>query len=157
MTPHSTKRYLSLEELYSDFRLSNPYGEYQRTNAQQGVIPVFAKKIICGEEITIWGDGSVKRDFIYVGDVADAVVRLVENFNITGEINIGSGEATSVREIVERLEKITGRTAICRCEEARKCDVPVNCLSIERVRHVLQWQPVIDLDEGLRRTVSHLV
>lgn len=137
-------------------RLANPYGEFQRTNAQQGVIPVFARKILHEEDISIWGDGSVKRDFVYVGDVAEAITALVENFEITGEINIGSGKATSILEIVEKLEKITGKQARCHYEKARKCDVPVNCLSIERARRLLQWEPKTDLDEGLSKIVSHL-
>lgn len=132
-------------------RIANPYGERQRTHASQGAIAVFLDKALRGEPVEIWGDGSVVRDYIYISDVIDALLSVI---NHTGErhvFNIGSGRGHSLNEVLGYIESETGRTIERRYLPSRSFDVPVNVLSIKRAQHDLNWSPKLGLDQGLRR------
>lgn len=85
----ATEKFLSMYSYlggpgYTVFRLSNPYGIYQNPLSLQGVIPVFMNKILSGEGLTIWGDGEVVRDFIYIDDVIEVFIRSLDKVNETG-------------------------------------------------------------------------
>lgn len=135
-------------------RLANPYGKYQRFISAQGAIPVFCYKALKGEQIEIWGDGSVRRDFIYVGDVVEAIEKALLNSGAIGEINVGSGKSTSINDILGVIERVLGK-AVCRCySKARLCDVQENVLDIDRAVRLLDWKPRIDLDEGIGLTLQ---
>ena len=137
-------------------RLANPYGEHQRFISAQGVVPVFCYKALKGDPIEIWGDGSVRRDFIYVGDVVDAVVRALDNIDVIGPLNIGSGESISVNEVLCIIEEILGRSLEKKFLNGRCFDVPNNVLDISKAKALMGWSPVVDLREGLRRTLSYI-
>jgi UDP-glucose 4-epimerase len=85
---------------YTVFRLSNPYGERQNPLYAQGVIPVFIKKILLNEEIVIWGDGSVRRDYIYIKDAIMPLVKSLEFKSENKVFNLGSGKGYSVNELL---------------------------------------------------------
>lgn len=137
-------------------RLANPYGEHQRFIAAQGVIPVFCYKALKGEPIEIWGDGSVRRDFIYVGDVVNAIVGALDNVDVIGPMNIGSGESRSVNEILCIIEEILGKPLNRKYLAGRCFDVPNNVLDISKAKAIMGWSPVVGLQEGLRRTLSYV-
>ncbi len=145
--------YRSLHGLeYVTLRLANPYGVGQRLDAQQGAIAVFLARALRGEEISIWGDGSVIRDYIYVDDAIDAMVRSAD-VNIQGGcvVNIGAGVGYSINEILFAIEKVTGRRTNKKYVEGRTYDVPANVLDISAAATLLGWTPKISLEEGLRR------
>jgi len=135
-------------------RLSNPYGEYQRVDAIQGCIAVFCYKAITGQTIHIWGDGSVKRDFIYISDVVDAVLKLINSPMSGCEINIGNGKPVSLNEIIDNIEHLLGRTIKRQYSVGRTFDIPVNALDISFAREKLNWEPKINLYDGLDRTIK---
>lgn len=90
------------------FRISNPYGERQSLISKQGVIPIFLQHIAKDEPITVLGDGSMVRDYIYVKDVAKMIAGSFET--ATKDLyNIGSGQGLSVNDLVETMRHITGR------------------------------------------------
>ncbi|WP_323687921.1 NAD-dependent epimerase/dehydratase family protein [Rhizobium sp. AN69] len=145
--------YRSLHGLeYVTLRLANPYGVGQRLDAQQGAIAVFLARALRGEEISIWGDGSVIRDYIYVDDAIDAMVRSAD-VNIQGGcvVNIGAGVGYSINEILSAIEKVTGRRTNKKYVEGRTYDVPANVLDISAAARLLGWTPKISLEEGLLR------
>ncbi len=145
--------YRSLHGLeYVTLRLANPYGVGQRLDAQQGAIAVFLARALRGDEISIWGDGSVIRDYIYVDDAIDAMVRSAD-VKIQGEcvLNIGAGVGYSINEILSAIEKVTGRRTNKKYVEGRTYDVPANVLDISAAATLLGWTPKISLEEGLRR------
>lgn len=156
------EKYLRLyRELYGlntcSLRLANPYGPYQRVKSAQGAIPVFCYKALTGAPIEIWGDGSVRRDFIYVDDVVSAVLKVVETEeDIPQEINIGSGKAVSIRELLAFIGDATGKTPDCRYKPARAFDVPVSMLDITLAEKHLHWKPETSLADGLRKTVEYI-
>ena len=138
-------------------RLSNPYGPYQRVKAAQGVIPVFCYKALTGQPIEIWGDGSVKRDFIYVADVVAAMEKLIAlEGELPFELNIGSGKAQSLNELLELIAKITGEKLDCRYSEGRAFDVPVSMLDTTLAQKTLNWKAETTLEDGLRKTVAYI-
>ena len=84
---------------YNILRVSNPYGANQQHYGVQGVIPTFLLKMLRREPITIWGDGTIERDYIYINDLIDVSVKAgKEMFNDV--FNIGSGVLTSINEII---------------------------------------------------------
>ena len=91
------------------FRISNPYGPRQRANKKQGVIPIFLERVASGLPVTVLGDGSMIRDFIYVEDAARDMASIA-GLPTTHEVyNIGSGTGTSVAEVVDVVRTVTQR------------------------------------------------
>ncbi len=128
---------------YNVFRLSNPYGERQNPLYAQGVIPVFLKKILLNEEIVIWGDGSVRRDYIYI---KDAIIPLVKSLNHNSNnkvFNLGSGKGYSVNELLEMIKDITKAGAKVKYTEGRKLDVPVSVLDISLLKKEMEFSPKV--------------
>ena len=137
-------------------RLANPYGPYQRVKSAQGVIPVFCYKALTGTPIEIWGDGSVRRDFIYVEDMTKAIVKLIEKETMPQELNIASGEAVSLKELLGKISSVTGKELDCRFTAPRAFDVPISMLDISLAQKELQWCPTTTLEEGLKKTVEYI-
>ena len=137
---------------YVVLRLGNPYGERQRTDSVQGAVAVFLGKAFRGEPITIWGDGSVSRDYFYIDDLVSAFVRAIEGECPSRIYNIGSGRAYSLVDILSAIRAVTGLEPEVSFAPGRSLDVPVNCLDIGRATTELNWKPEISLEEGLERT-----
>ncbi|MDD5361978.1 MAG: NAD-dependent epimerase/dehydratase family protein [Ignavibacteria bacterium] len=141
---------------YIVFRLSNPYGERQNPLYSQGVIPVFIKKFIKNETIAIWGDGEVKRDFIYIKDAVKPMVDSLVYGGAENIFNLGSGKATSLNELIGTLEKVFGKKFPVEYIESRKVDVPVNVLDISRTAKELGYNPHTSLENGIQSTYNYL-
>jgi UDP-glucose 4-epimerase len=142
---------------YCVLRLSNPYGERQRVSGMQGAVAVFLNKAIKDETIDIWGDGSVTRDYIYIGDVMDALVRAISYCGSDRVFNVGGGQGFSLNDIIASLEALLGRAVQYRHMPSRPFDVPVNILDISKAREELLWEPTTTFDEGLRRTYAWML
>jgi UDP-glucose 4-epimerase len=93
----------------TSFRISNAFGTRQNPLRPQGVIPIFLRSVLEGRPIQVLGDGSMSRDYIYVEDVARAMVRPLSGEHMHDAYNIGSGVATTVNEVVELIRDITRR------------------------------------------------
>jgi UDP-glucose 4-epimerase len=134
-------------------RISNPFGPGQFTRGAQGAVAVALGALARGEAFHLWGDGSVVRDFIYVDDVVRAFLAALDMPR--GEplvFNIGSGRGTSLAEILEACQRVTGRTLRIARHPARPIDVPVSVLDCSRAAAVLGWAPKTSLDAGLAST-----
>jgi UDP-glucose 4-epimerase len=136
---------------YRVLRVSNAYGERQNPHSAQGAVAVFLDRILKGEEITVWGDGSVVRDYLYVGDVAEALVRVAATESRVRIFNIGSGRGVSLSELIATLAEVSGKQPRIRYEKARAFDVPANTLDISLAAAELNWVPRVPLYDGLRR------
>ena len=139
---------------YTVLRLANPYGERQRIQASQGAVTVFMGKVLRGETIEIWGDGSVVRDYIYIGDAVAAMVKAARYSSDERVFNIGSGNGVSLNEILDGIENATGRTAARKCTAARAFDVPVSVLALDRARAALNWAPQTSFTDGLHKLMT---
>ncbi len=142
---------------YSVIRMSNPYGERQRPVSSQGAVAVFLFKALNDEQIEIWGDGSVVRDYLHVSDVADAVLRLLDYRGEYKIFNIGSGIGHSLIELIKAIENVIGHSVKVSFSPARSFDVPVNILDIMRAKKELLWSPRVGFEEGLQRTKAWLI
>lgn len=141
---------------YSVLRLANPFGERQRVQSSQGVVAVFLDKVMRGESIQIWGDGSVVRDFVYVGDVVRAMLLVLEKSTSDKIFNIGSGRGLSLNEVLVSIERVCGRPAHRHYLAGRAFDVPVNVMDITRAERCLAWRPMVDFEDGLQRFADWL-
>ena len=137
-------------------RVANPYGERQRVETAQGAVTVFLDRALRGAPIEIWGDGTVTRDYLYVGDVADAFVRAVAYDGKESVFNISSGNGTSLNQIVGMIEDIAGHPVERIYRPGRPFDVPVSVLANARAKEELGWAPNITLDVGMKRTAAWL-
>ncbi len=143
---------------YAVLRVSNPYGVLQRTHSSQGAVAVFLGKVLRGEAVEVWGDGSIVRDYIYIEDVVSALwAAATRHFGLDRVFNIGSGEGRSINDVLDAIERVTGRAVHRQYMESRMCDVPVNVLSIVKAMHALDWCPRVRFDDGLRRFAEWLV
>jgi UDP-glucose 4-epimerase len=140
---------------FAAMRVANPYGPRQNPSRSQGVVAVFARKILAGEAIEIWGDGNQIRDYVYIADVSRAF-RLAMSSDSSGVFNIGSGTGMSLNELVRALERHTGKTARVTFKAARSVDMAAVVLDHARATAVLGWRPEAGLDDGLRRTLAWL-
>jgi UDP-glucose 4-epimerase len=139
---------------YGIVRLSNPYGEGQQVNRAQGAVSVFLDRVLRSRSIDIWGDGSIVRDYIYVADAVDGILRVAEYQGPEKIFNIGSGMGRSLTDILAAIESLLGCKADVRFLAPRAFDVPVNVLCIERARALLGFDPKISFAEGIDRTAS---
>jgi len=132
-------------------RVANPYGERQRMEASQGVVPVFLGRALRGEALEIWGDGSTIRDFLHISDVVAALLATARYTGSCRTFNVGSGLGLSLRQLVELLEQELARPLAVTYQPGRGFDVPTNVLCIEQARRCLGWEPRVAVAEGLRR------
>jgi UDP-glucose 4-epimerase len=132
-------------------RVSNVYGENQPANRNQGVIATFLDRMLRGLPITIYGNGTAVRDYVYVQDIAEAVVDLLDLTPGPPIINVGSGQGHSVAEVVEHLGQVTGIEADIRHAPGRDFDVREIVLDIARLRSLIDFNPT-PLRQGLEAT-----
>ncbi|MBI5248910.1 MAG: NAD-dependent epimerase/dehydratase family protein [Desulfomonile tiedjei] len=138
-------------------RVSNPYGERQSPLAAQGAVAVFVWKALNRESITIWGDGQIIRDFIYIGDVVDMFVQAIEQDNQeTRVFNVGSGAGTSLNDLLQIIERVIGRKPTITYTKGRKVDIPANVLDVGRARQVYDWQPKVAMEDGIARVAAFM-
>ena len=135
-------------------RVSNPYGPRQNRIGIQGVIPTFFKQIMSGEEIRIWGDGSSIRDYLYISDLIAVILRFA-NTDVSGVFNVGSGQGTSLSEVLSTIENVTGTAANVKFLPSRGFDVDKVVLDITKLRETLHWSPIVSLREGCCRYWDH--
>jgi len=133
-------------------RASNPYGPRQGHTGIQGIIGTHLWRIARGEQVEVWGDGSVVRDFIHVRDLAELCVRAVLS-EAVGSYNAGSGEGSSIRQIVASIDRTVqadgGAPVQPVYTPGRNFDVPRVVLDISRARSALGWAPQTGLDDGI--------
>jgi UDP-glucose 4-epimerase len=162
ITKCAIEQYLSLFHYlhgldYVCLRFANAYGERQEPRAAQGAVAVFLARVKAQESITIWGDGSTVRDYVHVADIREACWKAISRETPSHIYNIGSGQGTSLKQLLDLIAEVTGRVATVRYTEARKVDVPVNVLDVQRAQRELGWIPRIQLAEGIGRTWQWLM
>lgn len=135
---------------YTALRIGNLYGPFQRYRNQLGAVSTFLRSVMRGEEIRIWGDGKVVRDYVFVDDTAGAVVAAVEPSFEDKVFNVGTGRGCDLNELVVVIERLTGRTAKVRHDPARRIDVPVSVLDASLLRRRAGWAPRATLEDGIR-------
>jgi UDP-glucose 4-epimerase len=136
-------------------RVSNPFGPAQRFRKGQGLIPAILERHRKGLAVQIFGDGSARRDYVFIEDVVEAICLALRRPEARdGIFNIGSGEGRSVLEILAAIEVRLGVRLAREHIAARGSDVEVNVLDIARAREVLRWTPRTPFARGMDLTVG---
>jgi UDP-glucose 4-epimerase len=147
--------YRSLYALdYCILRISNAYGERQPINKLQGIIPMLIVSGLLDREVHIWGDGKVIRDYIHVSDITSAIIKASKYLGESKIFNIGSGIGVSINELIGIIEIGLGKPLKIVYNHGQAYDVPTNILDISEAKKVLGWNPKIEINEGISRTIA---
>jgi len=139
------------------FRFFNIYGPRQDPSSPySGVISIFVERLGAGLPVTIFGDGRQTRDFVYVGDLADLLVRAVGESGTAGAVvNVGRGVEYSLLELLTTLERVSGRALERRQEAARVGDILRSCADTRRLVSLLGFVPVTTMEAGLAELLRY--
>ena len=154
----AVEQYLRMYEQLYDFqplivRPANVYGPGQNLTKPQGVIGHFLKGALQNQPIQVWGDGTVRRDYIFVSDLVDMIARAIES-DSTGTYNAGAGVDFSVLQIIDTIEQVLGRGLKKEFLEPRGYDIAKVRLDITEAEKAFGWTPTVDLQEGVRRQLA---
>ncbi|MEO7412439.1 MAG: NAD-dependent epimerase/dehydratase family protein [Opitutaceae bacterium] len=134
---------------YTILRVSNPYGFSVPFQRVQGIIPHAIDCARSGKTLALWGDGSARKDFVHYTDFNRAL-QLVIDQRLTGTYNLSSGRSHTIREVIELVQKILGRTINIEAGPARTWDVHSSMIDNQKLRDATGWSPQVSLEEGLR-------
>lgn len=129
-------------------RPSNPFGPRQGHEGVQGVIATFLTRMLLGKTLTVWGDGGIIRDYLYVTDLTKLCVKAAE-VGCTGTYNAGSGKGVSVSTIIDLISAVTGMKPTVNYLSSRLFDVQEVVLNIARGETTFGWNPLVSLEEGI--------
>lgn len=132
-------------------RCANVYGPGQPADRSQGAVAVFLSRVASGVPVSIVGDGSAVRDYVYIDNIADALTRLIYPGAETRTVNIGSGVGHTVMQVLDSVSAVVGRAPVIHHQAARSHDVRSIVLDVSKLKSLMPYAPM-SLDEGLRRT-----
>lgn len=141
---------------YRVIRLANPYGPYQRPNGMLGAVTTFTYKAIKKEEIIVYGDGSVVRDFIYIDDAIEGIIKIANCKSGYKIYNLGSGIGISIKEVLKTISNTLKTDLKIKYIEGRKVDVHTNYLDISRYREISGDLNLTTLEEGINKTAEFM-
>lgn len=139
------------------FRLSNPYGIRQSPKISQGVIPVFLYKTMRKEKIDVWGDGSVIRDFIYIKDAIECIVKSLTINSSEKIFNLGSEKGYSINDILRIISEVTKIKPEVNYLPARNIDVPINILNSSLARKTFNWKSKTNIKTGIKNLYNYFL
>jgi UDP-glucose 4-epimerase len=139
-------------------RYFNVFGPYQDpTSAYSGVLAVFCRKMLAGEQPTIYGDGETSRDFTFIQNTVEAnlLTASVPAEKVSGRVmNVATGVRITLNQVVEELREITGYAGPVAYAAGRAGDIQHSLADISLAGELLGYAPSVDFREGLRRTVE---
>ena len=160
LTKVGVEKYLALYHQhygidYVICRFANVYGERQGEKGEGGVISIFAKRIAAGKDITIYGDGTQTRDFVYAGDIARGICKAMTTKNVNTVYNLSTQTETSLLDLVKIMGKVSGCNIVPKFGPVREGDIYRSMLSNQKAKEGLGWEPQVSLTDGLRRTMDY--
>jgi|GEM_PF-910019 len=142
---------------YVSLRISNPYGGDQDPKKKQGIIPILIRKAFSGDDFELWANRKTTRDFIYIDDLLKATGDIIQSHFISGEeINIGSGQGTSLEELIIFIEKSTGKKIKVVGKAVSTTAIQSNVLDISKMVKLVGFKPEISIKEGIDRIVHQM-
>ena len=139
---------------YAALRYANVYGPRQRSSGEAGVVSIFTRQMVAGEPVTIFGDGSKTRDYVYVSDVVDATFRAAAG--PAGVVaNVGWGREVSDLELFRAVAAAAGYTRKPTYAPDRPWDVARSCLDGAVAQRTWDWRPSVPVADGVRRVVEY--
>ena len=127
--------------------------------ASSHVIPALIKKCVDAIErgddyIECWGSGTVSREFIYAADAAEGILKATEHFNGPEPVNIGAGFEITIKDLVEKITKLTGFKGEVRWDSCQPDGQPRRRLDVSRAKELFGFESQMDFDEGLKATIE---
>lgn len=141
---------------YVSLRYSNVYGPGQDPGGMLGAVTIFLSHMIQSKPVTIFGDGNIIRDYIYISDIQWANLLALKHTTPNHIYNVGTGIGTSINELIAMIVKITGLKAVINRVPARREDVSANVLDISLIKNDLGWRPKVTLQEGIAMLWSEM-
>jgi len=138
----------------------NLYGPHDNFDLQTShVIPALIRKCVEAQRakalhIECWGNGSASREFLYVDDAADGLVRAAEVMNVPEPINLGTGNEITIRNLVELIAKLCDFHGEIRWDTSKPDGQPRRCLDTKRAQERLGWRAKVGFEDGLKRTIE---
>lgn len=142
---------------YRIIRLGNPYGPYQRPDGKLGVVTTFVYKALCDEKIQVYGDGAVVRDYIYIDDAIEGIIKIANTEKKYKLFNVSSGIGTSINEIINRIKGQINSSLEIEYLKNRPVDVPFNYLDITRYENCFGNNSFTSLEVGIEKTAHFLM
>ena len=136
-------------------RISNPYGFPLPSGRPQGIIPVALNCARSGQPLTVWGDGTARKDFLHYTDFNRALEKIAD-LRLPGLYNVSSGHSHTVRELLDQVEQATGRKLATKHVAPHAWDVHDSLLDNTKLRTTLDWAPLVPFAEGIARTSREL-
>ena len=133
----------------------NVYGPRQDPHGEAGVVAIFAKALLSGKPTKVFGDGTKTRDYVFVDDVVDAFIKASGDAGGGQRFNIGTGTETSDRQLHSAVAAAVGGPDDPEFHPDRLGDLKRSCLDIGLAERVLGWRPLVQLHDGVRRTVEY--
>ncbi len=134
-------------------RIFNTYGERMRVNDGR-VVPAFISQALKNEPLTVFGDGSQTRSFCYVSDLIEGIYRLLMS-DENNPTNIGNPNEMTVLQFAEEIKRLVGSNAPIDFRPLPEDDPKIRRPDITKARALLQWEPVVPLEQGLKRTIEY--
>jgi dTDP-glucose 4,6-dehydratase len=134
-------------------RIFNTYGPRMRLRDGRA-LPAFMSQALRGEAITVFGDGSQTRSFCYVDDLVEGIWRLLHSAEVL-PVNIGNPREMTILQFAEAVRRIVGSTSPIEFKPLPVDDPKVRQPDISKARRILGWEPKVELEDGLRRTLDH--
>ena len=134
-------------------RIFNTYGQRMRVNDGR-VVPAFISQALRNEPMTVFGDGSQTRSFCYVSDLVEGIYRLLMS-NETMPTNIGNPSEMTVLQFAQEIRRLVGSTAPIDFRPLPEDDPKIRRPDITKAKQLLGWEPVVALEEGLKRTIDY--
>ena len=151
---HYCRRYHDLYDVETvSLRYFNVYGPGQ-SGDYAGVITTFIEQALDGGPITVHGDGSQTRDFVFIDDVVQANRLAATTENVGTAYNVGTGESITIRQLAELIQDVTDTSADIVHTDAREGDITQSKADVSRARDELGFEPTVSLRDGLEETVG---
>ncbi|GAP13437.1 nucleoside-diphosphate-sugar epimerase [Longilinea arvoryzae] len=157
---HTVEHYLYMYRAnygleYTVLRYPNVFGPRQDPKGEAGVVAIFTGRMLSGQPVIINGDGEQERDFVFVGDCAQANLLAITHPHPSGVYNLGSASGTNVNRIFQVLKQITGFSQEAIHGPAKLGETRKIYLDASKAHKELGWQPKVDFMDGLRQTVAY--
>ena len=140
---------------WTSLALGNVYGPRQSPHGEAGVVSIFGARMLAGHGVTIYGDGTQTRDFVYIDDVVQAMMQAMQRGSRL-RCNIGTGRQVSVNELFARLVELTGYDQEPYHAPPRPGELARIALDVRRAGRALEWRPWTELSQGLASTLEWL-
>lgn len=158
ITKYASEQYLAVWSKLHIFstttlRFANVYGPRQDPYGEAGVIAIFSMRAVRGEPMRVFGSGEHTRDYVYITDVIKAFLSVLDA-DASGTFNVGTGQETSVLDILRTLSKIVGKEVAIDHQPEVAGEMARSSVDASLFRSTLQWQVTVPLEEGMRQTLE---